>query len=627
MGLTRDQRSSLLDLINPGESTVTAGIIMTYSADASAIFALLSTLAGHPLSNEPSTSQEPSAFQILRDIELLKDRVRILNHVGGFKTTAATEKYSALLDNIIDEVNPHKNAMPDPYCSFHPKFFLLEYQNKDNPNLSNILLALTTRNLTSDDSLDAISCFSIEIGKKETPNGLRLAKFIKAALAAATMKTPNHLQALLSKINRATLIPKVNKNLEMSDIEFYGQVPGATKMIDLVPHDSERNETIIISPFIDRTTLDSLKGNADKKGTNFLFSEIQDFKKICQTIEGVNFLNDNFSCYELDRSGEKTFRSLHAKMLVERKNEKTFVTVGSANATKRAWQGANWECVVRFSTSTNFFDDLRDDLFFSDQKKRTGAICTQFTPQLFEAPEDDSESRWHEAVVRGELIATPEREKDSDKITIKIQLRPYQTDIQVIFEAVRIKFLNEVQFHNATLIDGSWKCEWSVSAKNFSAFVSMQCDVSLSDNHKTVAVIRRIPVEQDLLELRNKSFKTDLIQTHGVHDILSAILEDSGFGGIQAFEPGSGAWSNSRTTGSTLVCLESLCFLFLKDDPESIAKKQLIHDVMTTDFDTKNSSIDAETFNRNKTFFEKIKLLWKTLNNEFNTPKEKNGKA
>src|SRR5664279_3668614 len=103
MGLTRDHRRSLLEQIDPGDRRLKAGLILTYSAEAAPLVAILSTLAGHSLSGEEAAEQGlQDGFRIMRDIEALSKRVRVLVNVGGLRTPGGSgDRMAALLDTVV----------------------------------------------------------------------------------------------------------------------------------------------------------------------------------------------------------------------------------------------------------------------------------------------------------------------------------------------------------------------------------------------------------------------------------------------------------------------------------------------------------------------------------------------
>lgn len=133
MGLTRDHRRSLLEQIDPGDRRLKAGLIFTYSAEAAPLVAIFSTLAGHSLGGEEAAEHGlQDGFRIMRDIEALSSRVRVLVNVGGIRTPGASgDRMAALLDMVVREVVPMKDGLPNPGCSFHPKLLIFEYEPKN----------------------------------------------------------------------------------------------------------------------------------------------------------------------------------------------------------------------------------------------------------------------------------------------------------------------------------------------------------------------------------------------------------------------------------------------------------------------------------------------------------------
>ena len=304
MGLTRDHRQSLLEQIDPGDRRLRAGLILTYSAEAAPLIAILSTLSGHSLSGEETIEQGlQSGFRIMRDIEALSDRLRVLLNVGGLRTPGDSgDRMAALLDAVVREVVPMKDGAPNLNCSFHPKLLIFDYEPKSGKQravTSDVRMFICTRNVTTSDSLDTITSLRLIEGKSITENGRRLRNFLQSALSETPGEIPAEISSLLDRVEKADLEPLQSAS-PISEIEFFGQIPGQEPLSRLVSRSADGvDKRIVISPFIDKTTLRSFVLGKQRKIA--LLSERHDFVKVCGTNGGDKFLKENCDCYEINR--------------------------------------------------------------------------------------------------------------------------------------------------------------------------------------------------------------------------------------------------------------------------------------------------------------------------------------
>ncbi len=612
MGLTRDHRRSLLDQIDPGDRRLKAGLILTYSADAAPIVAVLSTLAGHPLSGEEAVVQGlQNGFRIMRDIEALSDRVRILVNVGGFRASGA--RMAALLDTVVREVVP-KNSE----CSFHPKLLIFSYEPEDKTQTavaSDIRMFVCTRNVTTDDSVDAIVSLRLTARDSVTANGKRLRSFLQAALSEIPEDSPVEVTNLLEHIEKAELEP-LYMTSSIKQIEFYGQIPGRETLSSLISRsDHGVDERIVVSPFLDKTTLSAFVLGKGRKTS--LLSERRDFVKICALHEGSNFLKENFDCYEINHDGDQSFHSLHAKLVLDRTASETAVTVGSANASLRAWTGANWEAVIRFRTTPNYYNAVFNDLFVSSETENRAALCVPFRPvsetPMAESPEDVVSTLISRASLEGTVA-----ELDGSSVSVHVGVTPAESKYEI--RSVSFRLLGEVEEHEASLDKQTWRLSWSVPIARFSAILSVAATFAAPGGEARILVNRFLNVDPALLLLRNRGLLSELVQTQGIHEILSAILEGAGFGFSENFGSDAGAsWALRDGAEFPVASLEALVFLCLKNDPDSLAKRSMISDVMRAEYTALPVGVDAERISRHRRLFESVKKIWTNLNSEFPT--------
>lgn len=624
MGLTRDQRRSLLDLIDPGDGRIKSGVILTYSAEAAPLVAILSTLAGHLLTNEEAVDQALSdGFRVMRDIEALSERVRILLNVGGLRTPGGTgDRMAALLDMVVREVVPMKNDAPDPGCSFHPKLLIFEYESArqvENSEPSEIRLFVCTRNVTTDDSMDTIASLRLVERKSFTENGERINGFLREAFSATKeKKIPKRIEGLIERIKKMDIEPLHNVSSRIEDIEFFGQIPEQISLSSqMAISNSEVRDRIIISPFIDETTLNAFSLDNAKLCT--LLSERRDYTKICSLQDGVKLLSTNFSCFEINRDADQSFHSLHAKIILDKLDDSTSVIVGSANATKRAWNGANWEAVIRFRASPLYFDQAFKDLFVDNETENKAALCVPYTPIAEDKVEETVEDICKNTIIRGNLTYSINPVSD-DTISIEVNFKANElvtSDQQRKVASISFRVLGESESHTATFANGAWMACWNVRIASFSSILVIDASFFEGNGFVSIRINRCLIVESDLLLQRNQCLRAELIQTQGIHEILQAILEGVGFGFATDFGEGGGSWSSGDAGGLPVANLEALIFLCLKDDPESLAKRAMIADIMNAKFSELPSGACPIRAERHRKLFTSVKKIWMQLESEY----------
>ncbi|WP_316226742.1 phospholipase D family protein [Bradyrhizobium sp. SZCCHNS3052] len=572
--------------------------------------AILSTLAGHSLSGEDAALPGiEDGFRIMRDIETLSSRVRVLLNVGGFR--ASSFRMAAPLDAIVREIVP-----PDRQCSFHPKLLIFEYDTDDRQQrtvASDIRMFVCTRNVTTDDSVDAIVSLRLIERNEVTENGKRLRGFLQAALDEVGEDVPAELSRLLKRLDHVDLEP-LHGAPSLQGIEFHGQIPGKEALSSLISRSADGvEERIVVSPFIDKTTLREFALGGQRR--TCLLSEPREIARICALDAGDAFLRENFECYELRRDLDQSFHSLHAKLVLDRTASATVVTVGSANATLRAWRGKNWEAVIRFQARQGYYNQVFDDLFVDDRAKNGVALCVRIVP----VPEGPAPESAKEAVAN--LIARAALDctiscHDAASVTVDLSMIPGDSEFEL--KRVSFRLFGEMVDHQACPEMDAWRLSWSVPVARFSAFLSIAATFMTGSGEDEIRVNRRLDVDPALLARRNHGLLSELVQGRGVHEILAAILEGTDLGFSPDFGGDAGSsWTVKGGAGVSVASLEALVFLCLNDDPESLAKRSMISDVMKAEFAESPPGTDAEKIDRHRRLFEAVKKIWAELDRQF----------
>ena len=133
---------SFCELLRPEPGwKIDHAILATYSADLTVITAALLALSGCDCDDRRTGSR----LELVRAIEKLRNRVRVLVHPGRVAKPKAPPPILAVLDNFLCEIRPKARD-----CSWHPKAALLRFTLKDGAGIgeSQWRLWIGSRNLT-----------------------------------------------------------------------------------------------------------------------------------------------------------------------------------------------------------------------------------------------------------------------------------------------------------------------------------------------------------------------------------------------------------------------------------------------------------------------------------------------
>ncbi|MGE0769882.1 MAG: phospholipase D family protein [Hyphomicrobiaceae bacterium] len=350
-----------LDALRPVPgSVVTGAILASYSADLVSIVAALLALAGRD--NEEGSGGKADLAEA---VELLRGKVRILIQRGRLARPKRIPGLAGILDQFICQIDFDENER-----SWHPKLALVRLSNGAPGDQWRLWLG--SRNLTgavnrdfgllltsSDDpKSDAAPVAGIDemaarVAGYAKLDGLRPSK-LKSALRAIRWIQPDKLH-----IERIMLTPGKVKSTALPSIK-------------------EADEVIAVSPFLDGTIVKMIGSWGGPKTKRSLLSTQLELVKLArqvskplagfgdrifllespapEAVEPSAVVNDDAAAD--DDESEQLPIGLHAKILAVRKGKVLRLWVGSANATERAWMGANVEVIGEVSAPAHMLEGL-----------------------------------------------------------------------------------------------------------------------------------------------------------------------------------------------------------------------------------------------------------------------------
>jgi hypothetical protein len=348
-------------LIPPEGYDLAYAVGSTYSLDLEALMILpVALFYAQKLDGNPDDLR----YDMLDAITKAADKITVYYQSGQLKVP---KKYHHLM--AYWEKGIQSFTMPNHVSSFHPKVWVIRYESKDKfPSKYRVLV--TSRNLTFARDWDVAFSTDGEVSMQEQPNNLPLVHFLQHLNSVGKKNIPTAFINDLMKVKFD--IPDKFDTLEFMPIGIKN--PKTTKIYTnpITAENALWNEMLIVSPFVDKPTLDKLHHNTRQKP--FLLSrkdeldgipnetlQLFDTWQFNQFFEKAEFLQ------ELEEDGIEPFsQNLHAKLFVAMADKIPHWYLGSANCSDPA-QGRNIEFMVELKGSKgaglktkDIFNELSD---------------------------------------------------------------------------------------------------------------------------------------------------------------------------------------------------------------------------------------------------------------------------
>jgi len=312
-------------LMPPEGYELTHAVATTYSLD---LFTLLAIPVALFYSKVLDGSFEKNRIDVLESIQKTAGILNIYCQKGKIKVPKEFNWLFAFIENSIHQITP-----PDHVSSFHPKVWILRFKKAQEIKYRVIVLS---RNLTFDRSWDLAFHVDGSLTKKSNPSNKPLLAFIKHLFNNKRIKGANTLVNELEKVKFENI--DEFKSLKFHPIGIDGYQTYKNPL-------DQRNfdKLLILTPFVDRTTLKKLHENCpDNK---VIFSREEELQKIpALFFNGYKpyFLSrrvvDGEAFEDLNETGfEPQQQQLHAKLFIGEQQNRYFWFLGSANCTDPAF--------------------------------------------------------------------------------------------------------------------------------------------------------------------------------------------------------------------------------------------------------------------------------------------------
>lgn len=379
-------------LIPPDGYELVQAIGTTYSLDLEALMVLpvalfyAETLDGNP---------EELRYDMLDAITKAANKITVYCQKGQIKVPQKYHHLMAYWEKGIEEV-----TMVDHVRSFHPKVWVIRYESKGQPPLYRLLV--TSRNLTYARDWDVAFSTDGKVSDKEQPTNKPLIHFLQYLNSVSNRKISTTFYQDLSKARFD--IPEKFENLKFIPIGIHDPEKNKPYINPLTVVKKDWDELLIISPFVDKGTLNTFYDKTYKQP--WLLSRKEE-------LDGVEEETlKHFHCWQFSKFIQQaeyipelsegdvlpSEQNLHAKLFIALNDKIPYWYLGSANCTDPA-QGRNVEFMVEL-TASSISGFRAKDVFnvLTDPNKSEGIIL--FEPYEINSSVSTEEKRQMDLAVR-----------------------------------------------------------------------------------------------------------------------------------------------------------------------------------------------------------------------------------
>ena len=327
-------------------------VILTYSADVYALSRIILALNG--LVCDGNEEEVKQRINILIRQTLKKRNIHVfINKTGYSCNESKVSPIMKTIDDLICEIN-YKGG------SFHPKLIIAKYNEKNCTKHSYYILICGSKNITESEFIES---------------GMVLEGVSKKRVNAFSAEVEKFISGTVDKKNQSIagfLYDLKYVKFEEDEIEFVSQIPNRNEIGTLGIMDGA-DKVAIISPFVDDAWSENfIETKAREKILISTKHALDGLKAETFEIFGKNIfymVEEKGEVDEQESSVTETFTRLHSKIFFIEKGKKKYMLVGSANATSRAWNGVNAECLIKV-VSNYGINDLKKEFIYEVKRDR-----------------------------------------------------------------------------------------------------------------------------------------------------------------------------------------------------------------------------------------------------------------
>jgi hypothetical protein len=334
--LNPDVRHLMTDALRPPHGwRIDAAVATTYTLDLSSL--LLAPLSMAAYDQAGSGLEGAAPHELLEAIRRYAERTVVMCQAGGIHVPSTYRKLTVFAEETIIEV------APPPGRVFHPKIWVLRFTNATG-EFTHRLVCLS-RNLTGDRSWDTVLSSDEDAGAAHQMPASPVSGFLDELLALSVREVPPRRADLVRDVARTMR----DRSFGVPPPFTAGRLlPFGTRDGGTWPMPAEADRSVVISPFLDATTVRRMPA-----GTTIV-SRPETFNRLgAAALEGFDtrVLQPHADAPPEDLDGDaeaeeqeisrpwEVKTGLHAKVLAWDVGRTAHLLTGSANATSAAFAG------------------------------------------------------------------------------------------------------------------------------------------------------------------------------------------------------------------------------------------------------------------------------------------------
>jgi hypothetical protein len=396
----------------------------TYSLDSEAFLALALSFARM---GEVADTDFQSPMRLLEGVRQANEHIAVFCNRGGLKLPVRRNPLYVMLDRSVFEVADGRKGYE--LANFHPKIWVIKERSLDNPSDRQVKLIVMSRNLTKETSLDIAVTMTAKFAQRNSAKLRRKHEPLKQLLLKLSEYTPtssNKRKAIRRLANDIDLLGEFQLDAPFESYEFlpfyFGE--NLNQQIEL-PRAMQGSRMIVVSPFIDKETLDILNDRTKGHGKVLITRLDSITQKILDSYQGE--LEEVWASSSIMAQNDIQAMDLHAKMYFVENTKNVsgcHLWIGSANATVNGFhRNSEFLLHLTYQRGQKLFDKFKDEFCNADR---------QFFQQVTSVPDDTTEQpdQSLSIAIRKTFIShnnlTAQVVDDEEDISIIITAKKYQ---------------------------------------------------------------------------------------------------------------------------------------------------------------------------------------------------------
>lgn len=335
----------------------------TYSLDLTSFMSLPFSLG---FIEDPDEAMLSSIAYLFTALRMCSNKLAVFCNFSNIKVPEGQKKiYYSLIEKSIFPINAAKK--PTDLVNFHPKVWVIQ-ESEINGDSKRIKVIVMSRNLTNDNSIDAVCELTGIISDKEvTSKSIEKHKalwdFLNYLKRFADEPKRKMIECLIAGIKKVKIF-----DLKDSPFDDYTFIPMGIKEHtmdgrELLEYMHQSREAVIISPFIDEYALAEF---SDFKNKTLITREMSLTQGIMDCIGKENIYITNQQMLDNEESNAV---DLHSKIFYIRDCEcRQYMYLGSTNATRNGFErNVEFLMGLRFAPHQSSYAKFREN-FINEER-------------------------------------------------------------------------------------------------------------------------------------------------------------------------------------------------------------------------------------------------------------------